>query len=170
MFCNLLPPALKKKSSENSIKRLSALFMAESVFLSVNSEYGWLWFQCQVVCYTAFVICFQAAWAQRPWKILWNIKKTRQERQKEEGGTDPSCQASPVHLGFLVASSIWVLFRSIVSSFLHEWAPFITMHQVVSVSCILPVPGLSRCGSECLPAQPSISFCDFRLSLLYLAS
>lgn len=61
-----------------------------------------------------FVVCFQAAWAQGPQKIQQNVKKILWERQKEEGSTDPSCQASPIHLGFLVASSIWVLSRRAV--------------------------------------------------------
>lgn len=58
--------------------------------------------------------------ARQPQKILWNIKKTLRKRQKEEGSTDPSCQASPIHLGFLVASLIWVLLRRAVFSFMNE--------------------------------------------------
>lgn len=73
----------KQKPSENSIKRLPALFMAESGFLSVNSEYGWLGCRCQVACCTPFVVSFQAAWARGPQKMLCNIKKTLGKRQKE---------------------------------------------------------------------------------------
>ena len=54
---------------------------------------------------------FGPQWSQ---KILGNIKETLWKRQQEGGDTDPSCQASPIHLGFLVASSIWVLFRRAV--------------------------------------------------------
>lgn len=38
------------------IKRLPALLMVVAVFLSVDSEHGWLRFQCHVVCYTTFVV------------------------------------------------------------------------------------------------------------------
>lgn len=130
MFYNLLPHAkalklyclkkTKKPPSENSIKRLSALFMAGSGFLSVNSEYGWLRCRCQVACRTSFVVSFQAAWARWPQKRVWNIKKTLGKRQKEEGSRDASCQPSPIHLGFLVASPIWMLFRSAVFSPVNE--------------------------------------------------
>lgn len=37
--------------------------MIVAVFLSANSEYSWLIFQCQVFGYTTFVVCFQRVWA-----------------------------------------------------------------------------------------------------------
>lgn len=124
MFYSLLPLTkplklycLKKNAQRiQLIKRLSALFMVMAAFLSVNSEYFWLKFQCQVVCYTIFVVCFQAVWTQWPQKIL--LRKLF--RRDPEGSRDPSCQVSSIYLGFLVASSIWVLFRRAVLSFMNE--------------------------------------------------
>ena len=112
-----------------------------------------------MVCYTTFVVCFQAVWTQWPQKILRNIKKIF--RRDLEGRKDPSCLVSSICLGFLVASSVWVLFP-------HEQAPFITMHQVVSESVILPTfwhfP--SMVGNSTMLRL--VSLCEFHFSLLLL--
>lgn len=98
IFCLTLNKALKlycffkkRKKLRDSIKRLSALFMAVSVFLSVNSEYGRLWFQCQVVCYTIFIVCFQAVWPGSHRKYCGILRKPfGRDRRKKEAQIPPA--------------------------------------------------------------------------------
>ena len=90
------------------------------------------------------------------WEIL--SKLFGRDRRKEE--THIPFARHPLYIWVF-----WLLLQygcfSEEQCFLHEWAPFMMRHQVVSVSSegtAIPSPlAFSQCGSECSPVEISIS-------------